>query len=341
MKTFLPLLTSIALLLTGCAQYKQFSNPVIGWNWPDPTVIHNPVDGYYYSIATGSNKAFLRSSDLCEWENTDIHPFDKETVKKLKEIGPDIWAPQFAQIDGQYLIYITARSSAEDSRIVVLSSPTVTGPYKFENIVTDSKVTGIKDTIDPFVFVDDRTGKVWLVFGSIGGIHQIELSQNGLSVAEGAVYKHIAGKDIDLDRSRLTVFEGSYVFKKDGWWYLFASSGRYDDYSYAIVVGRSRSADGPFITKDGKDMADGFGTAILTSSPYDKFYGPGHDGEIFADKNGDTFMIYHVHIGDYCRERNQKSHKIRYANLQRIYWGKDGWPYFKPEEIKGGRIRIK
>ena len=339
-KTFL-LLSAISIFSASCSQYKQFTNPVINQNWPDPTAILNPEDGCYYSIATGVNRTFIRSSNLCEWENTDIHPFEKETVERLKQLGPNVWAPQFAKIDGRYLIYVTARSSAEDSQIVALSSPTVTGPYKFENIITDSKVTGIKDTIDPFAFVDDQTGKVWLVFGSIGGIHQVELSKDGLSLAKDAVYKHIAGQDIEKDNSRLTVFEGSYVYKRDGWWYLFASAGRYNDYSYAIVVGRSRNADGPFLTKDGKDMADGYGTAILTSSPYDLFYGPGHDGEIFTDKNGDTFIIYHTHRGNYPAERTKKSHNTRFTNLQRIYWDKDGWPYFKRDEISGGKIRVK
>lgn len=252
MKKILLLLPVFSAFLSSCGQYKHFINPVINQNWPDPTAIYNPDDGHYYSIATGGDRAFMRSADLCEWENTDIHPFDKETVKKMKELGPDVWAPQFAQINGKYLIYITLRSSAEDSRIAVLSSVTVTGPYKFENVITDSRFTGIKDTIDPFAFVDDQTGKVWLVFGSIGGIHQVELTKDGLSLAEGAAYKHIAGQDIDKDNSRLTVFEGSYVYKRDGWWYLFASAGRYNDYSYAIVVGKSRNADGPFLTKDGK-----------------------------------------------------------------------------------------
>lgn len=341
MKKILLLLPVFSAFLSGCGQYKHFINPVINQNWPDPTAILNPEDGCYYSIATGVNRTFIRSSNLCEWENTDIHPFEKETVERLKKLGPNVWAPQFAKIDGRYLIYVTARSSAEDSRIVALSSPTVTGPYKFENIITDSKVTGIKDTIDPFAFVDDQTGKVWLVFGSIGGIHQVELSKDGLSLAKDAVYKHIAGQDIEKDNSRLTVFEGSYVYKRDGWWYLFASAGRYNDYSYAIVVGRSRNADGPFLTKDGKDMADGYGTAILTSSPYDLFYGPGHDGEIFTDKNGDTFIIYHTHRGNYPAERTKKSHNTRFTNLQRIYWDKDGWPYFKRDEISGGKIRVK
>lgn len=339
-KTHLLLLVMSALAVS-CGQYRHFANPVIGQDWPDPTAIYNPDDGYYYTIATGVNRTFLRSLDLCEWDNTAIHPFDDKTVEALIELGPDVWAPQFAEIDGKYLIYVTARSSAEDSRIVVLSSPTVTGPYKLENVITDSKTTGIKDTIDPFVFVDDETGKVWMTFGSIGGIHLVELSKDGLSLAEGAVYKHIAGQDIDKDNTRLTVFEGSYVYKRDGWWYLFASAGRYNDYSYAIVVGRSRNVEGPFLTKDGKNMSDGFGTAILTSSPYDRFYGPGHNGEIFTDKNGDTFIIYHVHVGDYSTERTMKSHNVRFTNLQRIYWDKDGWPYFDRDEISGGKIRIK
>ena len=341
MRKTIVILSCISVLAAGCGQYRQFTNPVIDRDWPDPTVIYNPEDDHYYSVATGLNRAFMRSADLCEWEDTGIYPFEKETVKTMKDLGPDVWAPQFAKINGRYLIYVTLRSSAEDSRIAVLSSSTVTGPYKFENIVTDSGTTGIKDTIDPFAFVDEETGKTWLVFGSVGGIHQVELTGDGLALAEGAVYKHIAGQDIDRDGSRLTVFEGSYVYKRDGWWYLFASAGRYDDYSYAIVVGRSRNADGPFLNKDGKDMADGYGTTILASSPYDRFYGPGHNGEIFTDRNGDTFIFYHVHTGNYPFERTLASHNMRFTNLQRIYWDKDGWPYFRREEIAGGKIQTK
>ena len=50
-----------------------------------------------------------------------------------------------------------------------------------------------------------------MTFGSIGGIHQVELSPDGLSLAKNAEYKHIAGQDIDNDKSRLTVFEGAHA----------------------------------------------------------------------------------------------------------------------------------
>lgn len=339
MKHLLAILSLFSVL--GCSTYRHFENPVIRQGWADPTAIYDNATGYYYSISTGINKPFFRSKNLYLWEKTDIKPYSDSAIRKMKNSGPHIWAPQFAKIGNNYLIYVTVRSSAEDSRIIVLSSKTLTGPYEFANILTDSRETGIKDTIDPFVFTDPRTGKVWMTFGSIGGIHQVELSPDGLSLAKNAEYKHIAGQDIDNDKSRLTVFEGSYVYERNGWWYLFASAGRYEDYSYAIVVGRSRKADGPFLTKEGKDMAEGYGTAILSSSPYDRFYGPGHNGEIFTTKNGETYMIYHVHEGDYREDRNKRKSSPRMMNLQQIYWDDNDWPFFKHDEISGGRIRIR
>ncbi len=75
MKKAILLLPFVSVLAASCGQYRQFANPVISRDWPDPTVIFNPEDAHYYSIATGINKTFLRSADLCEWENSDIHPF--------------------------------------------------------------------------------------------------------------------------------------------------------------------------------------------------------------------------------------------------------------------------
>ena len=61
MKKKLLLISAISILAAGCSQYKQFVNPVIDRDWPDPTAIYNPEDGYYYSLATGVNRAFMRS----------------------------------------------------------------------------------------------------------------------------------------------------------------------------------------------------------------------------------------------------------------------------------------
>lgn len=333
-------LLTIALcitVLTSCAGKEQsFSNPVYPGNRPDPTAIYSYDDKCYYSYATGWNTTFLKSRDLVHWEKTEIRPFSKESVAAMKSHGNDCWAPQFAEIDGRYLLYMTIRSSAPDSRIAVAAADRVTGPYEFKGIVTDGLETGIADTIDPFAFTDPGTGRVWLAFGSVGGIHIVELTSDGLAVKDGAGYRHIAGCKVEEDPSRLTVFEGSYVYRRDGWWYLFASAGRYNDYSYAIVVGRSRNPEGPYLDKEGNDMADGHAEVILSSSPYDPFYGPGHNGEIFTMTDGSTYMIYHVHVGDYRIDRRPRGYISRAMNLQQVYWDKDGWPYFKKEEMAGG-----
>ena len=325
--------------ITSCVSNKlPFTNPVWSEDRPDPTAIYSDEDHCYYCCATGWNPAFLKSKDLVHWEETDIHPLSEKALATLRKYGSSCWAPQFANIGGKYQLYLSIRSSCSDSRIAVVSSDRVTGPYEFKGIITDGLVTGIDDTIDPYAFADPETGKTWLVFGSVGGIHIVELTPDGLALKEGARYKHVAGRKMSEDNERLTVFEGSYVYKKDGWWYLFASAGRYNDYSYSIVVGRSRNPEGPYLTRDGKDMADGFAEVILSSSPYDEFYGPGHNGEIFTRPDGSTYMIYHVHHGDYRADRLSRGYIHRAMNLQQVYWDEDGWPYFKKEEISCGTI---
>ena len=69
-------------------------------------------------------------------------------------------------------------------------------------------------------------------------------------------------------------------------------------------------------------MTEGFATTLLQSTESDTFFGPGHNGEIFTDKTGKTFMLYH------CHSKKAPPH-LRFLMLQEILWGADGWPYFK------------
>ena len=63
---------------------------------------------------------------------------------------------------------------------------------------------------------------------------------------------------------------------------------------------------------------------VLSSGRDDRFYGPGHNGEIFT-KDGRDWMFYHVHD-------RQMPMMGRYAPrpmaMQEIKWDTDGWPYF-------------
>ena len=106
------------------------------------------------------------------------------------------------RLNGKWMFYVTLYNSARDSAIAVFSSDNATGPFEDMHVITRSKETNIKDTIDPEVVKDPDTGKLWLFFGSIGKMHRVELKPDGLSVVDNAQYVHVAGLDSDQNRSR-------------------------------------------------------------------------------------------------------------------------------------------
>lgn len=294
-----------------------YTNPVWNHDWPDPTVWKGD-DGFYYSIATGGG-SIIRSMNLADWEDTGIRPFDDETFAKLHQYGQHLWAPDVTVVDGQRIAYVTMYNSSSDASIIALKE-TAMNKFTFASVITRGKDTKIEDTIDPEVVTDPKTGKVWFFFGSIGGIHRIELNKDGLSVKDGSHYEHVAGVNISEDGSRLKVFEGSYLHKHGKYWYLFVSSGWYNNSTYRLSVGRSKKLEGVFVDKEGRAMTEGNATVLLHSDDGDRFLGPGHCGEIFTDKKGDEFIVYH------CHDKLLENGNPRPMLLQKLTWGKDGWP---------------
>ena len=199
-------------LLAGAQQVK---NPVWMRNWPDPTV-WKAENGRYYCIATNPRRCLV-SEDLFNWQLSDISPIDETSWKTISDISRNYWAPDVATVDGKHLMYLTLYNSAEDSNIGVFQE-VAPCQFQFNGIITKGKETGIEDTIDPEVVTDPKTGKVWLFFGSVGGIHRIELNKDGLSIKEGAQYEHVAGLTVHQCPDRSKVFEGSYLHWHKGYW---------------------------------------------------------------------------------------------------------------------------
>lgn len=302
-------------------QAQEIKNPVWPNDWPDPTV-WQAEDGRYYCVATNPRR-MLSSDDLFHWNMTDISPVDEESWQRMRRISRHFWAPDVVVVNGQRLLYITLYNSAEDSNIGVLKEVSP-GHFQFYGIITSGKENGIDDTIDPEVVTDPKTGKVWLFFGSVGGIHRIELNRDGLSIKKKAKYVHVAGLTVRENPSRSNVFEGCYLHKRNGYWYMFVSSGFYGDHTYKLQVGRSKKLTGKFYSRDGKPMTEGHATPVIQSEEGDFFYGPGHCGEIFQ-KEGRDYIFYHCHNRDV-----RPNH--RPIMLQEIKWDNEGWPY-----VEGGK----
>ena len=322
-KTFASLAALFLMATALQAKDNKYTNPVYPQDWPDPTV-WRADDGKFYCLSTGQNarRPLLCSEDLVNWEFSDIVPLDRQVMKRFRQVGRHVWAPDVAMVNGRRMAYFTLYNSQKDASIVALRESTTPGKFEWVDVITSGKVTGIDDTIDPEVVADTVTGKVWMFFGSMGRIHRVELSKYGSQLADGAKYEVVAGVHGKDNPDRDRVFEGSYLHYRKGWWYLFVSAGQYWNETYQIKVGRSKTLDGEFLDREGRPMKEGYATPVIHSEKREHFYGPGHNGEIFTDKKGRDWMLYH------CHNKSTRP-SARPMMLQRICWDKKGWPYVK------------
>ena len=297
---------------------ETFTNPVIAADWPDPAV-WNGGDGWYYSVATGL-RTIRKSRNLIDWEDAKIDPLAPKARERLHQVSRNVWAPCVVKLGGKWVLYISLFVSDPDCRIAALTSTSPTGPFEFASEVIDSRREGVENAIDPYVLEVD--GKVWMFFGSLAdGIHRIELASDGLAVKSGAKPVHVAGVRHPANKMK-RAWEGSYLHRHGGWWYLFVSGGHYGDHTYYLTVGRSREITGTFLDRQGRPMTEGLAEPILSSGKDDFFYGPGHNGEIVKSADGRDYIFFHSHVRGY--KPNERP-----TLLQELLWDKDGWPYFK------------
>lgn len=311
-------LVLLVLLGTMAVAGGAVANPLTKSGHPDPTVWRDETGHWYLTSTSGK---VLESADGVTWKLANWLIETKEEKARIHRQYRWTWAPDVVQLDGQWRYYVSYVSDATNSAIAAYSGASARGPFTYVGILTDSRETGIKDTIDPEVVRDPETGKTWLFYGSTGRIHRLELTSDGLRAKEGAKPILVGGLSDEGVPNRLQVFEGTYLYRRAGWWYLFASRGWYRGPSYGIVVARSRTLEGEFVDKKGRLFRDGFATPILTTKKGDPFFGPGHNGEIFTDADGRDWMYYHCHVKGADPES-------RPVFRQQIFWATDGWPYF-------------
>lgn len=289
---------------------KSYKNPVVDYSLPDPTVIKGD-DGYFYLYATEDirNMPIHRSKDLINWESVGT-VFTKETRPTFEPKG-GLWAPDIDKIGNRYVLYYSmSRWGGEwTCGIGVAIAEKPEGPFIDHGMMFRSSDIGVQNSIDPFYI--EENGKKYLFWGSFRGIYGIELSQDGLAVASGAVKKQIAG----------TAYEGTYIHKRNGYYYLFASTGTCCEglkSTYQTVVGRSDNLWGPYVDKKGNPMLENNHEILIHKNK--DFVGTGHNAELVADKNGDDWVLYHgVSVANPSG---------RVLLLDKVIW-KEGWPTVK------------
>ena len=308
------MLAAVALI-SSCSGVKgekataTYTNPVIDNNAPDPTVIR-AKDGTFYAYSTmqRGNVPVYKSQDMVNWEFIG-GAFRRGEVPKFVPKA-NIWAPDINLIEGKYVLYFSMSTWGGEWEAgigrAVADSPE--GPFTDAKLLFNSKQIGVQNSIDPVVYQED--GRKYLIWGSFRGIYLTELTDDGLELIDSKNLLKIAG----------TAYEGTYIIKRKGYYYLFASIGSCCNgvkSTYQTVVGRSKSLFGPYVDKQGRKMLDNHHEILLSGD--DKVKGPGHDSQIIADDKGQDWIYYH---GVDVNEPNAG----RKMYIDPVNWGKDGWP---------------
>ncbi len=322
------------------AQNNNYQNPVYpivnGEKKPtyqaDPYVVRDD-DGTFYMYCTQTDVytpglSFKRgpiwkSVDLQSWEYVGDVFQDYNPTWGTQ--GAGVWAPTVVKIGDQWCFYYSLSvGNDENPGIGLATAPTPYGPWTHHGKLFTSEEIGVTNSIDPHVFLDD--GKVYMVFGSFGGlITLIELTADGTGLMGGLEYQKenkvaLGGFEVfNLDN-----YEGSLIIKKDGWYYLFLSTGSYAGgatATYHVVVARSQSVTGPYLDSQGRDLfGPKRGDAVVVPSTTGAM-GTGHCS-VIQDDAGEYWMLYHGY------DTKGANPNARVLYLDQLLWDEEtGMPY--------------
>ena len=182
----------------------------------------------------------------------------------------NLWAPDIAYFGGMYHLYYAASTFGSNQSCIghATKADIATGSWMDQGTVICSNM-GTSDNwnaIDPNIVIDDA-GTPWMDFGSFwGGVKMIKIdaATGGRATDDMMVY-NIA----DRPQGRGGP-EGSWIFKRCGYYYLFESWGACCDgaYDYNMRVGRSTSVNKDYVDKAGLKLQGGGGGTLVVAGEH-------------------------------------------------------------------------
>lgn len=292
-------------------------NLVLGRDFADPTVIK--TGNKYYAYATQSqtngktvNIQIASSSDHQHWK------YEGDALPKKPKWASNtqgFWAPDvfFDNRLNKFVMFFSADPNELTGKCLgVAYADNPLGPFKDkgEPLLCGS---GFRN-IDPKGFVDPKTGKHLLYWGSDFQPLKVQEMTDDWSVFKpGTSPKAIVypGKD----KSYSNLIEGSWVDYQNGFYYLYYSGDNCCgiNANYAVMVARASNPLGPFERLG--EANHSLNSAILVKDSL--YLAPGHNS-IFTDKKGKKWIAYHA---------IEKSHpeKGRVMLINPVIY-KNGWP---------------
>ena len=300
----------MAALAVIAAAHAQIGAPYIH----DPSTLAE-CDGKWYTFGTGGGG--IISDDGWTWHSGADRPGGGA-------------APDMMKIGDRYLCIYGATGGGlfggHNGRILTMWNKTLdpkSPDFKWSTAIEVASSDGMEDcdAIDPCLLLDPTTGRLWATYGTyFGNIRLIELDPKTGARVTGNV-----AKDVAIDCA------GSALMYRDGWYYLLGTHGTCCDgvnSTYNIVVGRSRSVEGPYLDNVGRDMFHGGGRMVIAAG--DRATGAGHFGSTVIDE-GVEVMSFHWEADFDMGGRSVLA-------VRPLLW-KNGWPY-AGERFRGGTYAV-
>lgn len=309
-KAFLLLLVSLLLFSPGVqSQEKTFSNPVIGGDMADPSIIR--IDNTYYATGTSSEWApfypVFVSKDLVNWKQTG-HIFEKQP----EWTSSSFWAPELFYHNNKVYCYYTARRKSDGiSYIGVATANHPTDEFTDHGLLIEFG----REAIDAFVYNDQ--GQLYITWKAYGlDERPIEILGSKLS-GDGLT---LVGEPFSLLKDDENIgMEGQYHFRKGGYYYIVYSPhgccGPGSDYD--VYVARAKKFTGPYEKYDANPILHGGGGDFISS---------GH-GTAVETPDGRMFYMCHAYL------KGDGFYAGRQPILQEMYVGDDQWVHFRPGKV--------
>ena len=313
----------------------------------DSPMVHDPVMAYedstYYLFATGMGIQQMTSKDRQSWTvlrepvMTVIPQWAHDSVPGFTQ---HVWAPDIIRWRGRWwMAYSCSTFGRNGSAIGLLSARSLSYPIWNDEgcIVTSRENRDNWNAIDPNFVIDDQD-QPWLVWGSFWDGIQLARLDTTMHIAKGEKPRTIARrynlnnptakaalpinpnppKNPTSDFAGPNAIEAPFIFKHDGWYYLFVSW----DYccqgsksNYRVAVGRSKSVEGPYFDRKGIDMRYGGGNLFLEGDKTN-YEAAGHCAVYHLDDQ-DVFICHGYSVA-------QQGASVL---IQRpIRWTEDNWP---------------
>lgn len=320
----------------------------------DPVMIQE--GDTYYIFHTGNGIQVKSSTDMNSWKDEPVvfKETPEWILSTIPKFRGSMWAPDIFFRDGTYYLYYSVSAFGRNTSAIGVATNTTLDSNDPDFAWVDhgeviQSVPGrdMWNAIDANLILDDQ-GTPWMSFGSFWmGIKLVKLKDNMLEVVSDSTQEwytiaarkrdfgvderdagDAANPELNYDeiytpeqlqsnrRMENGAIEAPFIFKKDGYYYLFISWDRCCrglESSYKILVGRSEDVRGPYLDKAGADLAYSGGTIVAKGN--EEWAAVGHQAVYTFE--GKDYLVFHAY--DRLDEGRPK------LRIKEITW-ENGWP---------------